>query len=361
MVAPDVAASAEPDASDGVEEIGGADQTANLQDQAVLALLIHELVHAADDRQHQIHANRTMSFRASFAQSAVFEGHAQWATRQICEQHACSAGLAALDRFMFSMGEPTNELTQSVQALSRNVLEYSYVEGERFIRQLAERENGEALIDDALATPPQDPIQILDPSSFPDHARARRNRALLDATRTLDHPWHRPPFASVETSPLKGINLRAEPENRAAAVDGFTRLITAMIALQLYDQSAPDQPPVEVTLIRTDTNATAALFSSIMHENARATSFREQRQRLPLRGRDGRLMTAAIYVAFEPGLEAREYASLTAATGQHVIQLAAYADSETLTDYALAFLTAVEQAEPVQTPPLVGRGTDRAS
>ncbi len=346
-----------------------------LRDQALLALLIHELVHAADDSEHRIHANRTLTFRASFAQSAVFEGHAQWATRQICETHACSEGLAALDRFMFTVTEPADPQAQAVQALSRNVLEFSYVEGERFIRELAARDNGEALIELALKAPPTDPIQILDPGSFPNRARERRNRELLFATSELDHPWRHLPWASVETSPLKGINLRAEPENRISAVDGFTRLITAMVAVQLYDQSHAERPPVEVMLIRTDSEATAALFASIMHENARANGPLQHRERLALRTSTGELANAAVYTAFEPGaafaraatVESNtpaglnrtakppavwepesatlDYASLTATTGRHVVQLAGYASTADLKDYALKFLMQIEASE----------------
>lgn len=382
----------------------------SLRDQALLALLVHELAHAADDSQHRIHASRTLTFRASFAQSAVFEGHAQWLTRQICAQQGCSEGLAALDRFMFAASQSTNRQTQSVQAMSRNVLEYSYVEGERFISSLAERANGPALVRQALENPPVDPIQILAPRRFPDRARDQRNNRLLAAAAVLDHPWQQSPWASVETSPLKGINLRAEPENRAAAIDGFTRLINAMVALQIYNQEHAERPPVEVTLIGTDNEATATTFARIMHENAQALSPYQRREDLTLKLAGSAPVSATVYAAYNPLAEAppgqlapdrsmnarpartdtgpgrstarptgavaqqpvvtpnrpaadhpadthgADYASITAASGHHVVQLAGYASLDALRDYALQFLATIADMPATRRPAPVPAG-----
>lgn len=234
---------------------------------ALNALLIHELVHAADDTRYGIHRNRNLNFRASFAQSAVYEGHAQYVTRQICQKGDCSTGLRSLDKFMFGDELAPNQLPQPVQAVSRNVLEYSYVEGERFIASLAQRSNGQSLIHDALKTPPVDPIQILDPSSFPNTTRKELNQHLLEASKSINHPWTTKPWVRVETSPLKGVNLRSDPTRRTSAIDGFTRLIRGMVALQHYNQSALDASPVEITLMNAETAKTAEMFAQSLSSN----------------------------------------------------------------------------------------------
>ena len=234
---------------------------------ALNALLIHELVHAADDTRYGIHRNRDLNFRASFAQSAIYEGHAQYITRRICKKSDCLTGLGSLDKFMFGEKLAPNQLPQPVQAVSRNVLEYSYVEGERFISSLAQRKNGKSLIQDALSTPPIDPIQILDPSSFPNTDREQLNQQLLDASESITHPWTTKPWVRVETSPLKGVNLRSDPERRTSAVDGFTRLIRGMVALQHYDQSDLDASPVEITLMNAETVQTAEMFAQSLSRN----------------------------------------------------------------------------------------------
>ena len=89
-----------------------------IRDAALMTLLIHELVHAADEERYKIHENRALNFRASFAQSATFEGHAQWVTRKICKANQCLQGLQALDNFMFNRNAQPAAHSQPVEAIS---------------------------------------------------------------------------------------------------------------------------------------------------------------------------------------------------------------------------------------------------
>ena len=309
---------------------------------AMLALLIHELVHAADDKRYHIHENRDLNFRASFAQSAAFEGHAQWMTRNICTKANCLSGLEALDHFMFGSRNPPNKLTQSVQAISRNVLEYSYVEGERFIATLAQRPNGAQLISELLSNPPQDPIQILDPKSFPNNAREQRNQQLISASTNLNHPWLNKPWTSVETSPLKGVNLRTDPDRRNAAVDGFTRLITSMVALQLYNQAEPGLAPIELTVIRADSTDTAKLFGKTLYENTQIKGAQLQKEHSLMKTAidGGNTEPALLYLTKEPGDNQSTYYTLVGVSGLHVVQMSGLGRNESLfIDYIDQLLT----------------------
>ena len=132
---------------------------------------------------------------------------------------------------------------------------------------MAQRDNGQSLINDALSTPPVDPIQILDPSSFPNKTRKELNQQLLEASKSITHPWNTKPWIRVETSPLKGVNLRSDPERRTSAIDGFTRLIRGMVALQHYDQSVLSSSPVEITLMNAETKQTAEMFAQSLSSN----------------------------------------------------------------------------------------------
>lgn len=236
--------------------------------QGFLALLIHELVHAADNKRFQIHANRKLNFRSSVAQSAVFEGHAQLATREICKQLACTAGLIRLDSFMFEAPEPADPVARSLQAVSRNVLEYAYVEGERFLTDLKNGPNGLKRLEAVLRNPPEDPVQILDPDNFPNQQRIWRNEQIFERLENVEHHWNSPEFAFVETSPIKGLDLRKDPERRAATKEGFTRLIQSMVGAQLFNQRANKIQPIEITVMQTDTEETAKLFSRSFFEKA---------------------------------------------------------------------------------------------
>jgi hypothetical protein len=307
---------------------------------ALLTLLIHELVHAADDLRYHIHENRALNFRASFAQSATFEGHAQWVTRKICNLNNCLSGLKALDNFMFNRNAAPAILSQPVEAISHNVLEYSYVEGERFIATLAKRDNGDQLIDRLLSSPPEDPIQILAPESFPDVERENRNQRLIRASLNIDHPWVQGNWIGVETSPLKGVNLRSDPAARSAAIDGFTRLINSMVSLQLYDQSMPESAPIEVTVLQTGTAHTASLFARTLHENAAEpeSSMRDESVIVkPKSSSTHNEMKAHLYRTALPGT--KSYKTTIAVSGDYLVQISGQSISSViLDDYAVRVL-----------------------
>ena len=317
----------------------------DLRRSALLTLLIHELVHAADDQRYAIHENRSLNFRASFAQSATFEGHAQWVTRQICAVENCLDGLDALDTFMFNRGNPPNQLTQTVQAISRNVLEYSYVEGERFVEQLSLRENGDALIDQLLKNPPHDPIEILAPSSFPNTTREANNQHLLSASQNIDHPWTSGNWTAVESSPLKGVNLRADPSRREAAVDGFTRLIAAMVAVQLYDQDTPGDAPHDITLIQAESEKTAQLFGRTLHSNSNLPGSSNTSEQFTLRGRasDDAVLDVIVHRSVLQESDSPYY-TVIASAGLYVVQISGkYSSVAPFDDYVMKVLLALHR------------------
>lgn len=313
--------------------VEGIDNPAVARD-ALLALMIHESVHAADDRRHDINAVRTLDFRAAFAQSAIFEGHAQWQTRQLCTHAGCLEGLKAMDTFMFGGARP-NQAVQPTAALSRNVIEYAYVEGERFIDSLASRGQGSDLLEKLLSDPPVDPIQILDPQSWPNTEREQRNRRLIQSLNKFEHPWNDARYTRVQTSPLRGVNLRADPSRRAAAVDGFTRLLTAMAAVEIHDVRDTTAVPTEVTLLEGLAAETATLFANTLHANNRArnTIDSDSSERIgntTLLRTSRRIDTSNTNTGTSkpesnigPKLGPRFGHTLVAVNGRHVIQIAA--------------------------------------
>lgn len=313
---------------------------ASLRSAALMTLLIHELVHAADDQRYKIHENRALNFRASFAQSATFEGHAQFVTREICAEHNCSSGLDALDNFMFNRNAEPAIHSQPIEAISHNVLEYSYVEGERFVAALATREGGEQLINELLSAPPQDPIQILSPETFPDKEREIRNQRLISASLDVDHPWVKGNWIGVETSPLKGVNLRSDPEQRAAAIDGFTRLINSMVSMQLYNQSNLESKPMEVTLLQTETGRTATLFARTLHENASVSASTINDESVVVKSEIGdKSSEIKAHIYRSEATSSAPYRTTIAVSGNYLVQISGETiDSSTQDDYAVRVL-----------------------
>ncbi|MFK7993156.1 MAG: hypothetical protein AB8B87_03400 [Granulosicoccus sp.] len=322
------------------------EQPASSKRAALLTLLIHELVHAADDLRYRIHDNRALNFRASFAQSATFEGHAQWATRRICEKAGCSDGLRALDNFMFSTDTHSTQLTQPVEAISRSVLEYSYVEGERFVARLATRENGKQLIDDLLSSPPLDPIQILAPDTYPDIAREHRNQRLIQTSRNVDHPLTGAPWIGVETSPLKGVDLRSDPTRRQAAIDGFTQLIQGMISMQFYDQQSPGAMPIETTILKAESAHTARLFATMLHSNTQQADAWVEDEPLLIRPDTSSTNQGVKLHIYRTAIDAdTSYRTSIAVSGEHVVQVSGNtANQAFLDDFAIGVLIDLSQS-----------------
>ena len=261
------------------------------RDEALLVLMLHELVHAADDIRHDIHADRALDFRASFAQSAVYEGHAQWLTREICRREGCLGGLDALDAFMFDdAGVAHAARAGGGRGASGNAAPHrGGTAGHR--PSPLDRKPARVLLRRGRAV--RDGSGRAGGRGGPRAATARRPAARSAADpRSGQLPGRRarapqPPAARrgrERRSPLdrragrarrggdlaaQGVDLRDDPARRAAAVDGFTRLVTAMVAVQFHDPDERARPPIEVTLMRTDRPDTARLFADTLHAHAR--------------------------------------------------------------------------------------------
>ena len=161
----------------------------------------------------------------------------------------------------------------------------------------------------------------------------------------MDHPWLDAPWASVETSPLKGVNLRADPARRDAAVDGFTRLITAMVAVQLYDQSSPNDSPIEVTLINADSARTAELFAQTLHENTQLAQNESQANSYTTKvNAEPSLPTANIFISKKPAENNQSYFTTVGVSDRYVVQLSGFAKTQALfLDYTNKVLTTLTQ------------------
>lgn len=316
---------------------------------ALLALLVHELVHAADDVKYGIHKNRVLSFKASFTQSAAFEGHAQFLTRTICTKNNCLQGMDALETFMFETTQVSDPVAQSVQAISRNVLEYSYIEGERFLTELSKRKNGNELIDRVLRTPPDDPVQILVPNTYPDIARENRNNQLFTTLLPDDHIWSTSPWKLIETSPIKGIDVRNDPARRTAAIEGFTELIVSMTGAQLYNQSNFEIAPIDIMLIEAENPATAKLFAeSFVNRSANSISgsLGSSAVQIDRFESQGLSKYSLFQVSSKYGGKDAHPASAIGLVGQYVVQITASMNPQdrTLESYARKVISSVSAA-----------------
>lgn len=238
---------------------------------AVQALLIHELVHASDDQRYNAFEKHALTYQEVFAKSAVIEGHAQWQTRKICAQHNCNAAFSELNKYMFNAGAPDDPALKYVQGRSFKNLEFVYKEGERFIDQIKKRKNGESVLELAFAKPPRDSIQIIDPDSFPNRERERRNDALSAAIEKSEKPWKPHSTGSLKRNILAAAAFTVDPSARQPVVNFYTSKIIAATKHEYYEHASDTPIPVAVIAMQADSNKTAQKTAKLIYDSTLST------------------------------------------------------------------------------------------
>jgi len=146
----------------GIDELNG--------ESALRAVILHELVHAADDERYDIGAlfARCATSDAVRATNALIEGHAQLVARELAPRFACAEGFATYTR---SITAPPKRLAESgagAQMLVRTLtgfLSTSYIDGEAFFVALR-AEGGEEAVKHAFREPPADVALIVRPAWY---------------------------------------------------------------------------------------------------------------------------------------------------------------------------------------------------
>ena len=149
-------------------------------------VLVHELVHAADDDRHAFGAvlmGLTTSAQVA-SYSAVFEGHAQFVTRQVCE---ANGWLDSFERFVEVIGYiPEDQLAEMdgaariVARVQASDARMGYVQGEEFIAAVHAAE-GEAGVERAFSEPPDELALVMNPGWYLDPASRPRSEYHVEA------------------------------------------------------------------------------------------------------------------------------------------------------------------------------------
>jgi len=240
-------------------------------EKALQPLFFHELVHASDDQKYNAFEHNSLSYQEIFAKSAVVEGHAQWQTRRMCKSHGCSAAFQGLNSYMFNTGAPDDPALQYLQSRSFKNLEFIYKEGERFIDQLLKRENSKSALALAFKEPPRDSIQIIDPDSFPNREREKRNDALSIAIEESEKPWNKQSTGTLKRNVLAAAAFTIDPAARQPVVNFYTSKILAATKHEYYEHASDTPIPVAVIALQTDTGVTARKTAALIFDNTLST------------------------------------------------------------------------------------------
>lgn len=142
--------------------------------------------------------------------------------------------------------------------------------------------------------------------------------------------------------------MRSDPDRRQAAVDGFTRLIEAMVSIQFYDPLSFDELPVEATVLKAESARTASLFATMLHGNTQQSGALSDDESLSIgthTGGAGTIRPPQMHIyrtVIDAGLS---YRTVIAVAGQHVIQVSANTRHQSLLDdYAMQVMLELEHS-----------------
>jgi hypothetical protein len=133
----------------------------------LLQVLVHELVHASQDRHHGVFRRLGTIRNAEdlLVFGAVTEGHAELVSRRVAAKAGLSERVQAL-AVRSSAGMPVNDAQQSVAAGVQEAFHLQYVKGREFFERLHEK-GGDAAVASALGDRwPADTGVILHPERF---------------------------------------------------------------------------------------------------------------------------------------------------------------------------------------------------
>jgi len=175
-----------------------------LSEQALRAVIVHELVHAADVPR--------FAFAATLAGlddpdrinalSAVLEGHAQHVARKVCAELGLEAGFRHYNQAV--VGVPTDEgddgeAIRLMRRVARLTLARTYTDGERFVAAI-EKAGGPEGVERAFREPPRDLAEVGTPEWYL-HPELRPVAAYdLDAALTAFEAGYGDEFAGVRQS-----------------------------------------------------------------------------------------------------------------------------------------------------------------
>lgn len=210
---------------------------------ALRGVLVHELVHVADDRRFGLAATAALADSDETLRmvDALFEGHAQHVARRVCAELGWGAGFdaftASIDAYPPNKEGAGIDLVLRVRAAEASV---SYVQGERFVRAVVEA-RGEDGVRALFTEPPTDlallfrPDWFLDPSTRPP-TRARLDAGLEELGKGLASTKWIPTRLQISLGQL-AASFSALPPDRA---DDGRAILGAMLTNEGFFLSRPD-------------------------------------------------------------------------------------------------------------------------
>lgn len=247
-------------------------------DEALRAVMVHELCHALDDRAHDFDAllRASPNTDTSSALCAVIEGHAQHRARRVCAAAGWSRGFESFTESIGALPEDAGANGEAqkrwLEAQSANA-SFAYREGERFVAAIEKAAGNEAL-GRVFRSPPQDTETILNPAWYLDPKS--RPAQLYDAEPALDKfaaAYDGAVWSSQRVS-LNGAQLGASLNQLPKEeMDAIVASIRATRVIQLYPTADPSSKVALLAVIEFDGESSA---SSFVEASARLSKLKDE-------------------------------------------------------------------------------------
>ncbi len=205
---------------------------------AALTVLIHELIHAADDHDYDLVAIENRHPGDTLGVYMVAEGHAELQTEQYCKIAGCSAAYSRARLQSFNL---ENADTQQIHAARENNMMLLYGQSQTFLKELGARDPDGILVKQAIQNPPGDALQFFDAASYPDIPRADSRAKIYAALDAVNLSSNGAPMLQFASAPYTDSDLPVDSSKRQHYVRNELNSIIAagrMVYVDQYDRDA---------------------------------------------------------------------------------------------------------------------------
>jgi len=220
------------------------DRGADARD-AAMTLLIHELIHAADDQEYDLVAIEKRHKGDTLGVFMVAEGHAEMQTELLCVKAGCSSAFRTA-QIEFHGADPQD--TDQILLTSSDNNGLLYVQGRTFLKALAARDSDGSLVKQALTKPPGDVLEFFDPANFPDTQRANRREKIYEVLNSVEIESPQGPLLKVPQAAFNESDLPAGKQQRLKYVREYKQKTLASGSMNYIEQHTEDMNSVYVTL-----------------------------------------------------------------------------------------------------------------
>ena len=237
---------------------------------AAMTLLIHELIHAADDQEYDLVAIEKRHRGDTLGVFMVAEGHAEMQTESMCAKAGCSKAFrTAQIEFHGVDPEDTDQLLLTSQDNNGLV----YVQGRKFLKALAARDSDGSLVKQALTKPPGDVLEFFDPANFPDTKRASRRDKIYQILNSVEIESAEGPLLKIPQAVFNESDFPVDQNRRLKYVRDYKRKTLASGSMNYIEQYARKLNSVYVTLYEASSpNAAYEIQQQLIGERQDLTS-----------------------------------------------------------------------------------------